>query len=371
MNFGVPLEIRNHENRVGAVPFVVDALVKRGHQVYVETNAGLKSQYPDEEYEKSGATIVPSPEKLYGQSDIILKVRAPKPVEYDLILPEHIICGYFYFSSNVEMGKSLIGRGCTCLAYDLLEKSNGDRPLVEVEGQLVGQLAIQQGAHYLRLQKGGRGVLLGVVPGVAAAQVVILGASSAGISAAQYAANLGGRIYLLDTDYESLRNARERLPQNVNTLIFHEQNFRTIFPTTDLLVNAIDRYDRDAPMVVTKESVALLPKGAVLVDLEIELGRTIETSKPTSHEHPSLNLDGVTHYCVPNLAGVIPVTASEALSSALLPYTKRLARMSSLEDLSKDKSFTSGIAIYEGHVANAELAALSGMMLYEFDKSPA
>ena len=371
MNFGVPLEIRNHENRVGAVPFLVDALVKRGHQVFVESNAGLKSEYPDEEYVKSGATIVPSPEKLYGQSEIILKVRAPKPVEYDLIRPEHVICGYYYLTSNVEMSKSLIGRGCTCIAYDLLEKANGNRPLVEVEGQLVGQLAVQQGAHYLRLQKGGRGVLLGVVPGVAAAQVVILGASAAGISAAHYAANLGGRIFLLDTDYESLRNARERLPQSVNTLICHEQNFRKTFPSTDLLINAIDRQDREAPMVVTRESVALLPKGAVVVDLEIELGRTIETSKPTSHEHPSLNLDGVTHYCVPNLAGVIPVTASEALSSALVPYMKRLARMTSIAELTEDKTFVSGMAIYEGHVANAELAALSGMMLYDFEKSPA
>ena len=242
---------------------------------------------------------------------------------------------------------------------------------MELEGRIVGQIAVQQGAHYMRTHKGGRGILLGVVRGVSSAQVVVLGASAAGISAADYAANLGANVFLLDPDYEALRTAGQNIGQNINTLICHEKNLRKIFPATDLLINAIEDVDRDAPVIVSVESVALLPKGSIIVDLDIQLGRTIATSKPTTHEHPALSLNGIIHYCVPNLAGVVPVTGSEALSSALLPYLKRLSRAGDVAAVRLDEDFNSGLAIYEGHAANAVLAGELGVPQYQFQQNDA
>jgi alanine dehydrogenase len=215
MIFGIPVEIMSHENRVGSVPFLVEDLVKRGHQVLVETKAGEMSHYNDEAYENSGAVIVPSPDKLYAQAEFILKVREPRPVEYELIRPDHTVFSYFHFFNNLDLARSLIDRCCTCYAYEMLKDDAGIRPLLNLDQQIVGQLAVQQGAHYLQTHKGGRGVLIGSAPNVSPAKVVILGASVAGIYAASYAANSGADVYLLDSDSRELQEAKTKLPRNV------------------------------------------------------------------------------------------------------------------------------------------------------------
>jgi alanine dehydrogenase len=369
MIFGIPVEIMSHENRVGSVPFLVEDLVKRGHQVLVETKAGEMSHYNDEAYENSGAVIVPSPDKLYAQAEFILKVREPRPVEYELIRPDHTVFSYFHFFNNLDLARSLIDRCCTCYAYEMLKDDAGIRPLMNLDQQIVGQLAVQQGAHYLQTHKGGRGVLIGSAPNVSPAKVVILGASVAGIYAASYAANSGADVYLLDSDSRELQEAKTKLPRNVDTLISHEQNFKKIFPRTDLLITAIQKADDKSPVVVSKEAIGWLPGGAVVVDLDIDHGGSVETSKPTTHENPVFVVDGIIHYCVAGMGGVVPASASEALSNVLLPYLRKVAENGFVETLKTSEDFVSGLAIYEGRVTNAKLAEELGVSFYDLKES--
>lgn len=366
MVFGIPLEIMTHENRVGAAPFLVKELTKRGHQVLVESKAGEISHYSNEAYEQAGAVIVPSPDKLYAQAKFILKVREPRPVEYELIRADHTIFAYFHFFNNPDLARAMINESCTCFAYEMVADDEANRPLLNLDRQIVGQLAVQQGAHYLQTHKGGRGVLIGNAPGVSPAKVVVMGASIAGIYAARFAANNGADVYLLDSDSQELQDARAELPPNVDTLISHEQNLRKIFPTTDLLISAVQKEDELSPVAVSKEAVSWLPEGAVVVDLDIEHGGSVETSKPTTHENPTFVVDGVIHYCVPGMAGVVPASASEALSNVLLPYMIKCAENGFMETLKADKEFMNGLAIYEGRVTNEKLARHLNLSFYQF-----
>lgn len=369
MIFGIPVEIMSYENRVGAVPFLVEELVKKGHQVLVETKAGVMSHYDDEAYETSGAVIVPSPEKLYAQAKFILKVREPKPVEYELIRSDHTVFSYFHFFNNNDLARTLLTRSCTCYAYEMLKDDEGIRPLLNLDQQIVGQLAVQQGAYYLQTHKGGRGVLIGNAPNVSPAKVAVLGASVAGMYAAAYAANCGADVYLLDSDSQELQEAKTKLPRNVDTLISHEQNFKKIFPKTDLLITAIQKADEKSPVMVSKEAIGWLPKGAVVVDTDIDHGGSVETSKPMTPENPVFVVDGIIHHCVPGMAGVVPASASEALSNVLLPYLRKVAEDGFVEVLKADEEFFSGLAFFEGRVTNAKLAEELGVSFYDFKES--
>lgn len=366
MIFGVPLEIRAHENRVGATPFLVEELVKRGHEVYVETGAGEKSHFSDEDYEQAGAAIAPSPEKLYGKANIILKIGEPMPVEYELIRPDHIILAYFYFLSNPEMARSLLARGCSCYAYELLKNSSNRRPLLSIERKIVGELAVHEGAHYLQTQNGGRGKHIGGLPGVTPAWVTVIGDSLAGISAAAHAATLGATVFLIDMDYQSLESVVDRLPSKVNLRFYHEQNLKKILPTTDLLILANRKVEDTSYLHIGPGPLALLPKGAVVVDLNIDYGGVQENGNPTTHDNPVFVKDGIIYYSVPNLAGIVPATASEALSSALMPYLVRFAEMGFFETLKQDEQCSTGLAIYEGRVAHPVLAERLSVPLYDF-----
>ncbi len=365
MIFGIPMEIRDNEYRVGAVPFLVEELVKRGHQVMIETNAGSRSHYSDEDYENSGAVIVPSPEKLYGQSEHILKVRSPKPVEYELIKPNHTVFAFFNFFNNLEMTRSLMARGCSCFAYELLKTNDNNRPILNMERTITGQLAVQQGAYFLESQNGGRGVLIGEAPGGSPAQVVVIGATAAGLAAANYAARCGASVQLLDEDITLLESIQEKIPANVNTLINHEKNLKKILPGTDLLISATQQVETKRPKIFSEEAVKTLPEGAVVIDLDIENGGSIATCTPTKFENPTFVKHGVIHYCVPNLAGAVPVSASEALSSSLLPYILQYINASPETMSDEDDEFRSGWVIYEGRVANAALAKELDVLYYD------
>ncbi len=369
MIFGIPVEIRDNEHRVGAVPFLVEELVKHGHQVLVETNAGVMSQYSDADYQRAGAMMVPSPEKLYGQSTIVLKVRAPRPVEYELIKPHHIIFSFFNFFGHLDMGRSLMARGCTCYAYEYLKTTDQARPLLDMDRRIAGQLAVQQGAHYLQTPHGGRGVLLGDAPGVSPARVVVLGATSAGIAAAAYASRCGATVSLLDENPAALEKARKILPDPVHTLTGDAQNIQKIFPTADLVISAIQEVEQKSPVVVSEAAVGWLPKGAVIIDLDIDNGGSVETSAPTKFENPVFVKDGIIHYCVPNLAGAVPATASEALSSTLLPFLIRFLDRGFKETLLADEEFRSGLVIFEGRVTNPTLAKELGVPYFDLKGS--
>ncbi len=367
MIFGVPREIRTHEYRVGAVPFLVKELVQKGHTVLVETGAGEPSGIDDEAYEQAGATILPSSEKLFNQAEIILKVQGPQPVELDLIRPEHMILAFFNFSSNAELARNLVGKGCSCFAYEMFRTRDGAYPMMLINGQIGGYLAVQQGMFYLEKQNGGRGKLLARIPGTVPTQVVIIGAGSVGFHAAELAAQMGAQVYLLDQNFKRLQEIASRLPSNVTTVISSEQNILELLPNTDLLITAAIQSVAESPKIITRKMVELLPKGAVVVDLAIDRGGNVETSKATTHSSPTFVKDDVIHYCVTNLPGIVPVTASPALSSAILPYLERIAGMDSPAQIKDDPELRTGLAIFEGRVTHPLLAETLELPLLTWD----
>ncbi len=368
MIFGIPREIRTHEYRVGAVPFLVEELVRKGHTVLVETGAGNASGISDEAYQKVGAEILPSSEKLYQQAEVILKIQGPQPVELELIRPEHTIFAFFNFSSNPELARNLVGKGCSCFAYEMFKTRDGLYPMMVINGQIGGYLAVQQGMYYLEKQNGGRGKLLARIPGTAPTQVMIIGAGSVGFHAAELAAQMGAQVYLLDQNFKRLQDIASRLPSNVTTVISSEQNIVELLPTTDLLITAAIQSVAESPKIITRKMVQMLPPGAVIVDLAIDRGGNVETSKATTHSSPTFVKEDVIHYCVTNLPGVVPVTASPALSSAILPYLERVAAMEHPADIRLDEELRTGLAIFEGRVTHPLLAETLQLPLLKWDE---
>lgn len=366
MIFGVPLEIRTHEHRVGAVPSVVHELVSLGHEVLVESKAGERSRHSDADYTAAGATIVPSPEKLYSQAEVILKVRGPIPVEYDLIRPDHILFAFFRFFNRPEKTLALLGRGCTCYAYEMFKTRDNRRPLLDVDCRIAGQVAVQQGSAYLMTQHGGRGVLLGRIPFGDPLNVTILGLSVSGISAAAYAAQNGARICIVDPDETRFADAASRLPDDVKLLKFLPETLQEILPATDLLISTMQEVEDLSPVVLSKAEVGLMPAGSVLVDLAMDFGGSVETGNPTSPDNPTFVVDGVIHYCVRSLPSMVAATASEALSNALLPYLIRFCEGGFVETLKADGELASGLAFFEGWVTHEKLAETLGVKYVDF-----
>ncbi len=367
MIFGIPLEIKANEHRVGALPYVVEELVKRGHRVLIENRAGLDSGATDEDYLSHGGEIVPSSEKLYAQADFILKVREPMPVEYELIRPEHTIFAFFHFLNNLEMARALVARGCSCFAYEWLTAADGTRPIMAMNGQIAGKLAVQQGMYWLEKHNGGSGKMLANIPGAPPARVTIVGAGAVGQNAARMAAELGATVFLLDKNYRTLQQAKRHLPENVILMMSHEDNLRQLLPETDLLISAVYVPTDRAPIVIRKELVQLMPEGSVIVDVDIDSGGGVETSKATTHANPVFAMDGVIHYCVPNLAGVVPYAASRGLSAVLLPYLIEIAEKGFLEAIKTNPELQSALAVYEGRVSNPTLAETLKMNYFALD----
>ncbi len=361
MIFGIPRELRAQEMRVGALPFLVKEIVKRGHQVYVETGAGEFCEAVDSQYERAGATIVPSSEKLYSLAEIILKIREHQPVELDLIRPDQIFFSFFHFLSNPELLKSMAGKGCTCLSYEFVENSRDQRPLVQPISRIAGQMAVLNGAYYLQKHTGGRGIVLGRVTGSPPAQVTILGAGNSGKQAAITAANLGARVTVLDTDYSRLLELDSLGYPNISALISTDDNIKELLPVTDLLVSCVKVPEKPTPKLVTPEMVKTMRAGSVIVDLDIDLGGSVETSKMTHHDNPIIVVDGVLHYGVSNITAVVPKIASRAFSAVLLPYITKIAELGLEEAVLADPGLAKGIAIYNGHVVKESLAELSNL----------
>jgi alanine dehydrogenase len=361
MIFGIPRELHPQEMRVGALPFLVKELTRRKQNVYVETGAGEYCEALDSQYERAGATIVPSSEKLYSLANLILKMREHQPVELELIRPDQTFLSFFHFINNPDLAKTLAEKGCTCVSYEFVEDEQKKKPLLQPISRIAGQMAVLNGAHYLQKHIGGRGIVLGRVTGSPPAQVTILGAGNAGRHAAITAANLGARIIVLDTDYAKLQELDALGYPNISALISTDENLKELLPTTDLLITCIQIPEKTTPKLVTREMVKTMRQGAVIVDLDIDLGGSVETSKVTHHDNPTFIVDGIIHYCVSNITAVVPRIASRSFSAALMPYLIEIAEKGMEQAIIENKSLANGISVFKGYMVKKSLANATGL----------
>ena len=350
MIIGVPKEIKQSENRVALTPAGVMEFISRGHQVYVQTNAGEGSGFPNDEYEKAGAKILPTIEDVYAIAEMIIKVKEPIEKEYNLIKPNQLLFTYFHFASYEPLTKAMIASNAVCLAYETVESSDRSLPLLVPMSEVAGRMAIQQGAKYLEKPQQGRGVLLGGVPGVPPAKVLVLGGGIVGTQAAKMAAGLGAMVTILDVSLKRLRYLSDVMPANVTTMYSNEYTIRRLIKNHDLIVGAVLIPGAKAPNLITKEMLKDMRPGTVIVDVAVDQGGCIETCKPTTHDNPTFIIDDVVHYCVANMPGAVPYTSTIALTNATLPYALQLADKGWKKACSDNQELKLGLNVVNGKV---------------------
>ncbi|OYU96989.1 MAG: alanine dehydrogenase [Bacteroidetes bacterium B1(2017)] len=350
MIIGVPKEIKNNENRVGLTPAGVSALAKAGHQVFVQATAGVGSGFTDVEYTEAGATILPTIEDVYGKAEMIIKVKEPIASEYPLIKENQLLFTYFHFASYEPLTTAMIERKAICLAYETVEKKDRSLPLLVPMSEVAGRMSIQEGAKYLEKPMGGRGILLGGVPGVKPAQVLILGGGIVGIQAAKMAAGMAADVTIMDISIPRLRELDDILPANVKTVFSNEYNIREAVKTADLIVGAVLIPGAKAPHLITRDMLKIMKPGTVLVDVAVDQGGCIETCKPTTHENPTFEIDGIIHYCVANMPGAVPYTSTLALTNATLPYALQLANKGWKKACADNEELRLGLNVVQGKV---------------------
>lgn len=355
MQIGVPKEIKIHEYRVGATPDLVSALVACGHSVSVQKGAGARIGFSDANYSQSGAVLVETAEEIY-QADLILKVKEPQPAEYPLLKPGQILFCYLHLAPDPIQTEHLIKSGCIAIAYETVEDVRGRLPLLEPMSEIAGRLSVQVGALNLHLHHGGRGVLLGGVPGVLPGKVVIIGAGSAGTEAARMALGLGADVTILDIDLQRLRQLDLLFGPHLKTLYSTPHTIAQSLIEADLVIGAVLVPGKMAPKLITKAMIAKMLPGSVLVDMAIDQGGCSETSRPTSHSEPTYVVDGVTHYCVTNMPGACARTATLALTHVTGSYVLKLANLGCQKALLADPGFLKGLNIYKGHVTYPAVA---------------
>lgn len=325
MIIGVPKEIKNNENRVGMTPAGVAELVKRGHTVYVQASAGANSGFPDEEYIAVGAKMLPTISATYAAAEMIVKVKEPIAPEYKLIKKGQVVFTYFHFAADKILTEAMIESGGICIAYETVEKEDHSLPLLTPMSEVAGRMATQEGARFLEKPQGGKGKLLGGVPGVRPARVLILGGGVVGTNAAQMAAGMGAEVLITDINLTRLRYLSEVLPKNVKTLYSSMHNIKMELPNIDLVIGSVLIPGDKAPHLITKDMLKMMKPGTVLVDVAIDQGGCFETSHPTTHSEPTYVVDDIVHYAVANIPGAVPFTSTMALTNSTLPYTVALA----------------------------------------------
>jgi alanine dehydrogenase len=350
MIIGVPIEIKNNENRVALTPAGAKELVKRGHTVYIQASAGNGSGFTDQEYKDADANILPNIEDVYAIAEMIMKVKEPIASEYGLIKKDQLVFTYFHFASGEALTHAMIDSGSICLAYETVEKSDRSLPLLVPMSEVAGRMSIQEGAKYLEKPMGGRGILLGGVPGVRPAKVLILGGGVVGTNAAKMAAGMGADVTMMDVSLPRLRYLDDVMPANVNTFMSNEYNIRELLPTHDLIIGAVLIPGAKAPHLITKEMLKEMRPGAVVVDVAVDQGGCIETCKPTTHEDPTYVVDGILHYCVANMPGAVPYTSTLALTNATLPYAIQLANKGWKTACRENKELELGLNVVEGKI---------------------
>lgn len=361
MIIGVPKEIKNNENRVALTPAGALELTKRGHTVYVQTTAGSNSGFEDEEYINAGAHILPTIAEVYGIADMIMKVKEPIEQEYELIRENQLLFTYFHFASYEPLTKAMIARKAICLAYETVELPDRSLPLLVPMSEVAGRMAVQEGAKYLERPAGGRGVLLGGVPGVAPGRVLVLGGGVVGTQAAKMAAGLGAQVTIMDISLNRLRYLSDVMPANVMTLYSNEYNIRKLIQTHDLIVGAVLIPGAKAPHLITRDMLKDMRPGTVVVDVAVDQGGCIETCRPTTHEDPTYIIDDVVHYCVANMPGAVPYTSTVALTNATLPYALDLAGKGWQQACRDNQPLRLGLNIVQGKVVYKGVADAFGL----------
>ena len=364
MIIGIPKEIKNNENRVALTPAGAKELVKRGHTVYIQHTAGENSGFPDSAYVEAGAQIHPSISDVYQTAEMIVKVKEPIASEYSLVRKGQLVFTYFHFASDEKLTLAMMDSGSICLAYETVENPDGTLPLLIPMSEVAGRMSIQEGARFLEKPQGGKGILLGGVPGVKPARVLVLGGGIVGHSAALMAAGLGADVTIADISLPRLRYLEQIMPANVKTLYSSTHNIETELPYTDLVIGAVLIPGAKAPHLITKEMLQLMKPGSVLVDVAIDQGGCFETSHPTTHADPVYTVDTIVHYCVANIPGAVPQTSTLALTNATLPYILELADKGWKEACKEDKILYPGLNIIEGKIVYPAVAEAFGLPCY-------
>jgi len=356
MIIGVPKEIKNNENRVGLTPGGVFELTKRGHTVYVQKTAGEHSGFTDAIYEDAGAAILDTIEEVYAIAEMIVKVKEPIEPEYDLVKENQIVFTYFHFVSSEALTQAMLKSKSVCIAYETVEESDRSLPLLTPMSEVAGRMAIQQGARYLEKPVKGRGVLLGGVPGVTPGKVLVLGAGVVGIQAAKMAAGLGAHVTILDISMKRLRYVNDIMPPHVVTEFSNEFNIRRHIKTHDLIIGGVLIPGAKAPKLITRDMLKDMRPGTVIVDVAVDQGGCVETSRPTTHEDPVFIIDDVVHYCVANMPGAVPYTSTVALTNVTLPYVLKLAEKGWTRACKDHLDLQKGLSIIKGEVVYEEIS---------------
>lgn len=355
MKIGVPTEIKPSENRVSMVPAGVDILSQDGHDVVVQQGAGLGSGISDEEYVAAGAKILPDADAVFANAEMIVKVKEPIEEEYGRIRKGQLLFTYFHFAASQSLTDAMIDTGADCVAYETVELG-GTLPLLTPMSEVAGRMSVQEGAKYLEKPMGGRGVLLGGVPGVPPARVLVLGGGIVGINAAKMACGLGADTIIMDIDMDRLRYLDDVMPKNVTTRFSNRLAIKEELKRADLVIGAVLVTGEKAPNLVTREDLKIMAKGAVIVDVAVDQGGCVETIKPTTHLDPTYEVEGVVHYAVANMPGAVPRTSTFALTNVTLPYARRLASMGLAKSFAQDPGLALGANVLGGRITHAGVA---------------
>lgn len=365
MKIGIPIEIKNNENRVGMTPSGVFELTKRNHTVYVQKRAGMMSGFSDADYIQAGAEILDTIEEIYAASEMIVKVKEPIEEEYGLIKSHHLVFTFFHFASSKTLTDAMLKSGSVCIAYETVEDFDGSLPLLIPMSKVAGRMSIQQGAKYLEKPVKGRGVLLGGVPGVPPGRVLILGGGVVGMQAAKMAAGLGAIVTIMDVNMKQLRHINDIMPSNVTTEFSSEYNIRKHIEYSDLIVGGVLIKGAKAPKLITRDMLKSMRAGTVMVDVAVDQGGCFETTKATTHADPTFIIDDVVHYCVANMPGAVPYTSTVALTNVTLPYVLKLAENGWEKACQINKPLARGLNVVHGKIVYKEIAEA-----FEMDYQP-
>jgi alanine dehydrogenase len=361
MIIGILKEIKVAENRVCMTPAGVEIMRENGHDILVESDAGTGSGFDDAAYREAGAEIVATPQEIFRRADMVMHVKEPQPSEYPLIREGQIVFTYFHFAASEQLTKAMIKSKAVCIAYETIVGADGSLPLLTPMSEVAGRMAAQEAAKYAERTQGGRGILLGGVPGVQPATVLVLGGGTVGTHAAQMAAGLGAKVYLLDTSLDRLRHLSEVMPKNCFPLMSSPATVRELVQEADVVIGAVLLHGAKAPKLVTREMLKTMKHGAVLVDVAIDQGGCFETSRPTTHSEPIFEVDGVVHYCVANMPGAVPLTSTIALTNATLPYVLQIADKGWRGAMQENPEIKRGANVVNGRVTYRGVAEAFGL----------
>jgi alanine dehydrogenase len=361
MRIGVPREIKIHEYRVGLTPASVAELIAHGHEVFVETKAGQGIDCPDKAYDKAGAKILPDPASVFETAEMIVKVKEPQPQEIAMLRPGQILFTYLHLAADKEQALGLMKSDAICIAYETVTSSNGSLPLLKPMSEVAGRMSVQVGAHYLEKEQGGRGVLLGGVPGVNPARVAILGGGVAGVNAAQMAVGMRADVTIYDINMERLAELDMFFSSQIKTAFASRSAIASAVEKAELVIGAVLVPGAAAPKLVTREMLKTMKRGSVLVDIAIDQGGCFETSHPTTHADPVYEIDGIIHYCVANMPGAVARTSAFALNNATLPFVLKIANLGAAEAMRRDADLANGLNVSDGKIRNEAVAEALGL----------